>query len=31
VLRGVAGHEIDTRASLDDIVATLLRLVQSER
>ena len=31
VLRRVAGHEIDTRASLDDIVATLLRLVQSQR
>lgn len=28
LLRRVAGHEIDTSASLDDVVAILLRLVQ---
>jgi shikimate kinase len=28
-LRRVAGHEIDTSAGLDDVVATLLRLAQS--
>lgn len=30
VLRNAAGHEIDTSACLDDVVATLLRLVQSQ-
>ncbi len=30
LLRRVAGHEIDTRASLEEVVATLLRLVQSQ-
>src|SRR5262245_66474531 len=29
-LRRVAGHEIDTSAPLDEVVATLLRLVQQE-
>ena len=29
LLRNVAGHEIDTSACLDDVVATVLRLVQS--
>jgi len=29
VLRRSAGHEIDTSASLEDVVTTLLRLVQS--
>lgn len=29
LLRRVAGHEIDTRAPLEEVVATLLRLVQS--
>jgi shikimate kinase len=31
LLRRVAGHEIDTRASLEEVVAALLRLVQTER
>ena len=31
LLRRVAGHEIDTSASLEDIVATLLLLVQSRK
>ena len=31
LLRRAAGHEIDTRAPLDEVVATLLRLVQSQR
>ena len=31
LLRRVAGHEIDTSACLDDVVATLLRLVQSQK
>jgi shikimate kinase len=30
LLRRAAGHEIDTRACLDEVVATLLRLVQSQ-
>ncbi|MGH2517552.1 MAG: shikimate kinase, partial [Ktedonobacterales bacterium] len=31
LLRRAAGHEIDTRAGLEDVVATLLRLAQVER
>ncbi len=31
LLRRAAGHEIDTSACLDDVVATLLRLVQSQK
>jgi len=31
LLRRVAGHEIDTSACLNDVVATLLRLVQSQK
>ena len=31
LLRWVAGHEIDTSAPLEDVVATLLRLVQSQQ
>ncbi len=31
LLRRGAGHEIDTSASLDDIVASLLRLVQPQK
>ncbi|MFI5272879.1 MAG: shikimate kinase [Ktedonobacterales bacterium] len=31
MLRRAAGHEIDTSASLADVVATLLRLVQSQK
>lgn len=31
LLRHAAGHEIDTSANLDDVVATLLQLVQSEK
>lgn len=31
LLRRAAGHEIDTRACLEDVVATLLRLVQSQK
>ncbi|MCX6050717.1 MAG: AAA family ATPase [Chloroflexi bacterium] len=30
LLRRVAGHEIDTSASLDDVVASVLRLVQAQ-
>lgn len=29
LLRRVAGHEIDTRASIEDVVATVLRLASS--
>ena len=31
LLRRVAGHEIDTSACLDDLVASLLQLVESQR
>ena len=31
LLRRVAGHEIDTSACLEDVVATLLWLVQSQK
>jgi dephospho-CoA kinase len=31
LLRRAAGHEIDTSASLEDVVATVLRLVQSQK
>jgi shikimate kinase len=31
LLRRAAGHEIDTSARLDDVVATLLRLVQAQQ
>jgi len=31
LLRSAAGHEIATSACLDDVVATLLRLVQSQK
>ncbi|MBX3002274.1 MAG: AAA family ATPase [Caldilineaceae bacterium] len=31
LLRRVAGHEIDTSAALDDVVETVLRLVQTQR
>ena len=31
LLRSAAGHEIDTSACLDDVVATVLRLVQSQK
>ena len=31
LLRRAAGHEIDTSACLEDVVATLLRLVQSQQ
>jgi shikimate kinase len=31
LLRNAAGHEIDTSAALDDVVATVLRLTQSEK
>ncbi len=31
LLRRAAGHEIDTSACLEDVVATLLRLVQSQK
>ena len=31
LLRRAAGHEIDTSASLDDVVSSLLRLVQSQK
>jgi shikimate kinase len=31
LLRRAAGHEIDTSACLDDVVASLLRLVQSQQ
>ncbi|HEY6410868.1 MAG TPA: AAA family ATPase [Ktedonobacteraceae bacterium] len=31
LLRRAAGHEIDTSASLEDVVTTLLRLVQSQQ
>ena len=30
LLRRIAGHEIDTRASLNEVVTTLLRLVESQ-
>jgi shikimate kinase len=31
LLRRVAGHEIDTSARLDDVVATLLQVTQSQK
>jgi hypothetical protein len=31
LLRRAAGHEIDTSVCLDDVVATVLRLVQSQK
>jgi hypothetical protein len=31
LLRRAAGHEIDTSASLDDVAASLLRLVLSRK
>lgn len=31
LLRGVAGHEIDTSVGLEDVVASVLRLVQSQK
>ena len=31
LLRNAAGHEIDTSARLDDVVGTVLRIVQSQK